>query len=302
MFRVTFKRMMRGGYHGFVRNGWLSTATIMVMSLVLFVMGMLIFMGALANSVLISLESKIDISVYFKTDASEENILAIKKEVESFSDVKDVSYVSKDAALQSFQDRHQTNALIADALTEIGENPLEASINIHAQNASRYAAISEFLAKKNYPVVEKINYFENQEVIDRLSSIFATVRGFGALIALFLAFIAILVAFNTIRIAIFTMRDEIGIMRLVGAARWFIRGPFVVSGLLYGVVAACVTTLLFFPLTWLVAPKALLLVPNFDMFQYFLKNFFEFFAMMLAAGTTLGVLSSIIATRKYLKI
>ena len=135
-----------------------------------------------------------------------------------------------------------------------------------------------------------------------MSSIIASVRGAGAIIALVLAFVAILVTFNTIRLAIYTVREEIGIMRLVGATQWFIRGPFLVSGVLYGLSAATVVTLFFFPMTWMASPKVALLLPGFDLFHYFLNNFMQFFIVMLGSSIVLGVVSSSIAMRKYLKI
>ncbi len=300
--RTTFKRVIKTGYLSFRRNGWLSTATILIMILVLFVLGSLVFVGAFANTMLTAFESKIDISVYFVGNAAEENILQIKKEIEAFPDVAQVAYVSKDDALAQFRERHKGNALIVDALDELGENPLEASLNIRARDPSRYGDISDFLLQKSYQAVDKINYFENQAIIDRLGAIVGTVRGSGAILAVFLAFVAILVAFNTVRLSIYTMREEIGIMRLVGATKWFIRGPFLVSGVLYGAASAAITTLVFFPLTWLASPKLAVLVPNFNLFQYFISNFAEFFAIMLASGVLLGTLSSFIAIRRYLEI
>ena len=300
--KITLKRILKYGYLSFRRNGWLSTATILVMVLVLFVLGGLVFVGAFANTVLTAFESKIDVSVYFVASATEENILQIKKEVEALPDVAQVAYVSKDEALAQFRERHKGNALIVDALEELGENPLEASLNIRARDPSRYGDISDFLLQKNYPAVDKINYFENQAVIDRLGAIVGTVRGSGAILAVFLAFVAILVAFNTVRLSIYTMREEIGIMRLVGATKWFIRGPFLVSGVLYGASSAAITTLVFFPLTWLASPKLAVLVPNFNLFQYFISNFAEFFGIMLVSGILLGTLSSFIAIRRYLEI
>lgn len=302
MIKVTLRRVIKSGYLSFRRNGWLSTATVMVMVLVLFVLGNLVFLGALAGTLLSSFQSKIDISVYFVDETPEDVMLQVRREIESLPDVAAVAYVSRDGALAAFREKHKSNALIAGALDELGENPLEASINIRAVDPSNYAAISDFLLKKNYPSVNKINYFENQAVIDRLGAIVSTIRGSGALLAVFLSFVAILVAFNTIRLAIYTMREEIGIMRLVGAAQWFIRGPFLISGVLYGGVAALVTTFIFFPLTWAMSPKLLVVVPDFNLFQYFLTNFFEFFAIILGAGILLGTTSSAIAVRRYLRI
>ncbi|MBI3630803.1 MAG: ABC transporter permease [Candidatus Sungbacteria bacterium] len=302
MKSITAKRVIRAGYLSFRRNVWLSTATIMVMSLALFVMGGLVFLGAVSSTVLRSLESKIDVTVYFNADAPEQDILAVKQDVESRPDVKEVSYVSRDSALASFRERHKDNALIVGALDELGDNPLQASLNVKAQDSSRYGAISDFLAQKNYPAVSKINYFENQQVITRLSAMVGTVREAGGVLTLFLVFLAVLVAFNTIRMAIYTVREEIAIMRLVGGSPWFIRGPFLVTGLLYGAMAGLLVTLAFFPLTWLVTSKLAVLVPDFNLFKYFVANGVEFFLIMLAAGIALGVVSSLIAVRRYLDV
>ena len=299
---TTLRRIIKGGYQSLVRNGWLSTATIMIMALVLFVLGMLMFLGAFANTAIHAFESKIDISVYFTPEAEEENIFAVKREVQSIPMVAEVAYISKEQAFAEFRDKHKNNAFIAGALEELGENPLVASLNIKAGDPTQYAAISEFLVKKNYSIIDKINYFENQEVIKRFTSLAGSARGAGALIAFVLAFIAILVAFNTVRLAIYTMREEIGIMRLVGASQWFIRGPFLITGIFYGVISAVAITLFFFPVTWLAAPHTTVLLPDFDPFQYFKNHIVQFFTLMLLTSTSLGVVSSAIAIRKYLRV
>ncbi len=299
---VNLRRIIYAGYLSFRRNGWLSTATVLIMVLALFVLGNLVFLSALTSTVIAALEEKIDVTVYFKEDAPEEGILSVKHDLESLPAVAEVSYISRDEALVIFRQKHSGNALILDALEELGENPLVASVNIKAKDAAEYASISEFLLDKNYPVVDKVNYFENQMVIDRLGAILGTTRRLGAGLIVLLAFTAVLVAFNTVRLAIYTMREEIGIMRLVGATQWFIRGPFLVTGVLYGAVAAVITTLLFFPIAWTLSPKISVLVPSFNLQNYFLTNFWEFFLVMLVAGVGLGVISSAIAIRRYLHI
>lgn len=299
---ITLKRIVKSGMISFKRNGWLSAATIMIMSLVLFVLGLLVMTSALAQTVLSSLESKIDISIYFVPEAQEDDILAVKQEVETLPDVAEVTYISKQDALAIFREKHKNNALIAEALAEIGENPLTASLNIRAVNPADYSKISEFLAAKNYPIVEKINYFENQLIIEQLNSVFSAVRGVGTLLILFFTALAILVAFNTIRLAIYTMREEIGIMRLVGASSWFIRGPFIVSGAIYGIISAIFTMAIFFPFAWAVSPKIATIVPEFNVFQYLVANMWQLILILSLTGMALGVISSIIAIRKYLRV
>ena len=147
-----------------------------------------------------------------------------------------------------------------------------------------------------------MNFYQNKTAIDRLSAIIETSRTVGIAIAVFLAAASILIAFNTIRLAIYTMREEIGIMRLVGASRWFIRGPFIVSGILYGATSALITLMVFFPLIWLISPRLALLVPEFNIFQYFLDNLIVFAVLMFGGGIVIGVLSSWIAIRLYLQV
>lgn len=302
MFKTNLKRIIKSGYLSFRRNSWLSAATIMIMVMTLFVTGGLVFLSAFAGTVIKSLESKIDVSVYFLPEAPEQHILAVQKEIENLSDVAEVTYVTKEQALAEFRERHKDNALIMSALSEVGDNPLEASLNVRAKDPSNYASISEFLLRKNYPVVDKINYFENQKVIERFASILRTMRSSGALVLIFLAIAAVLVAFNTVRLAIYTLREEVGIMRLVGANNWFVRGPFMVAGVFYGVISSLIVVLLFFPVTWLIAPRLELLFPGFDLFKYFLGNFWQFSGIMLGIGIGMGVISSYIAIRKYLQV
>lgn len=302
MQKHAFRRVIKSGYLSFRRNDWLSTATIIIMLITLLILGSMVFVGAFASTVLRNFESKIDISVYMKPEAPEQSIFAVQKELESIPSVAEVSYVSKEQALADFKNRHKNNALIYSALDELGENPLEASLNVRATKPSEYAAINDFLTRKNYAMVDKVNYSENQMVIERFGSILGTVRSSGAIVLLLLAFVAILVAFNTIRLAIYTMREEIGIMRLVGASTWFVRGPFLFAGVMYGAIAALVAIAVFFPVAWFLSPKIGLLVPEFDLYGYFLANFAQFSGMMFLSGVSLGVFSSFIAIRKYLRI
>lgn len=260
-------------------------------------------MSVVANTVLVDLENKIDISVYFIPGASEKQILNVKNELFTLGNVRAVTYVSQEEALEAFKERHKSDAVIAASLEEFGDdNPLGATLNIKAQNPEELSSVAQFLAGKKYEIVDKVNYFENKDVIGRLAAIVSGVRSIGLVIVLVLAFVAVLVAFNTVRLAIFTSREEINIMKLVGASNWFVRGPFLVTGLLYGGISAGATSFLFFPIVWAVSPKVSFFLPRVDLFQYFVANFFEFFFILLLIGASLGIFSSIIAVRKYLNI
>lgn len=300
---ISMKRIVTYAWLSFRRNGWLSTAAILVMMLTLFVIGGLLLVSVIANTVLDDLESKIDISVSFKLGTPEEAILAIRRELEALSAVREVNYVSPEEALAEFRERHKDDPAILASLEELGdENPLPATLAIRAWDSSRFNEIAKFFEDRQFPAVEKVNYFENRKVIDRLSSIVRGVRTLGIAGVLILGFVAVLVAFNTVRLAIYAAREEINIMKLVGATNWYIRGPFMIEGLLHGGIAALATALLFLPLVWLASTKISVLLPQINIFEYFWQNFLQFSAILLAIGILLGVGSSLLAIRRYLKI
>ncbi|HEY4527963.1 MAG TPA: permease-like cell division protein FtsX [Candidatus Paceibacterota bacterium] len=302
MLKSEINRAIKQGVVNFWRNGWVSLATVLVMVLALFVLGALFFSNVLLTSALSRLEEKVDISVYFKTSAPEEDILALKSALGKLQEVKAVEYVSSDQALAAFQERHAENALITQALEELGENPLGASLNVKAKDPRQYEAISRFLEAESFEnIVDKINYRQNQVVIEKLTGILKASRALGLGITLALSAIAILVAFNTIRLAIYTSKDEISIMRLVGASTARVRSPFLVEGVIHGAIASVLTMLAFWPLAAWLGPKADRFFGGPNLLNYYLSNFLAIFLMLLTAGVVLGVISSLIATRRYLK-
>ena len=298
----SIKRVLKWGLKNFWRNGWLSTATVSIMVLTLLVITVLLMVNVVANAVLDNLENKIDISVYFKLQTSEEEILKVKTQLEQLAEVENIDYTSQNEALVSFKEKHKDNPVLLQSLDELENNPLEASLNIKAKQTSQYASINQFLESVHYKdIIDKVNYLQNKGVIEKLGKIIIDVKTVGLVISLALAIIVFLVTFNAIRLAIYSSREEINIMRLVGASNWFIRGPFIVEGLLYGVIATVITTILLYPTFYFTSPKISGFLPVGDIFSYFKANILALFFLLLAIGVVLGAFSSFIAVRKYLK-
>ena len=299
---LNLKRIIKGGVVSFWRNGWISAATVLVMVLTLFMVGSLLLGNVILTAVLASLEEKVDITVYFRLDAPEDEILAVRDSLLGLGEVEEVEYVSREEALLQFRERHQENALITQSLDELGENPLSASLEVRAADASHYAAISNFLEASTFgSMLDKINYRQNQLVIDRLASILHTSRRIGLIASILLAGIAFLVAFNTIRMAIYTNREEIKIMKLVGASNWYTRGPFLVEGFLHGMFASIITLLIFFPVSYWLGPEAERFFGGPDLYVYYVTHVLEFFLVLFLVGVIIGILSSSIAIRRYLR-
>lgn len=300
------KRVIAAGATSFARTGAVSFATVLIMTVTLTIIGSLIFLSAILNTTLESIEQKVDVNVYFATTAAEGEILAAKAKLEALPEVAAVTYTSRDQALEDFRERHANDPLTLQALQELGENPLEAALSIKAHDPSQYAAIVEYLGTEGYDagggLVDRINYFQNKTVIDRLTAAIRTTQQVGLGIVILFALASITIALATIRLAIYTARDEIAVMRLVGASNMYIRGPFIVAGVIAGVLAALIALILFYPATWYAGNALASWLGGFNLFSYYMSHFAFIFFTIVGSGAFLGAVASWIGVRRYLKI
>ena len=205
--------------------------------------------------------------------------------------------------MAEFQARHQDNSTVSQAIEELGANPLLASLDIKAKDPKQYAAIAAYLNNESLqPLIEKVSYAQNQEMIDRLINIIDTAQRGGIILTIIVALIAVLVAFNTIRLAIYTNRETIGVMRLVGASNNLIRGPYIMEGILYGLLAGIVSFVLIVPLAFYTSPYIAKFIPEMNLQNYFAGNFLKLLGYQIIFGIILGTVSSFIAVRRYLRV
>ncbi len=300
---TSFKRIIKAGWRGFSRNLGLSLATIFIMVVVIS-LATLLFLLKPASQILISnLQEKVDISVYFKEDVLPEDIMGAKSEISKIPEVKNIEYVSKEQALEKFIERHKDDPVLIESLTEVGYNPFLSSLNIKAWQASQYEQVANFLETSPFKnLIDKVDYYQRKPVIERVFSLTSNINKAGIIFSVILGLIAILVAFNTIRIAIYNLSEEISTMRLVGASNWFVRGPFLIQGAVVGFIATLITLLITLGLCYGLDPKIKVIVPEISTYGLFISNFWTLFLIQLATGIGLGVISSLIAIRKYLKI
>ena len=308
MKNTTFQRIVKSGVINFFRNGSVSVATVLVMSLSLLMLISVLLGGIFFDAFIQGLQDKVDVSVYFKVGAGEEDILSIKKSLEALPAVNKVTYLSDAEALAAFKTRHEGDALTLQALDELGANPLGAVLNIQAKDPSQYQAIATFLKEDSAlsggpsTIIDRINYFDNKVAIDRLTNIIRAAEQLGFALSAILITISVIIAFNTIRLAIFISKEEISVMRLVGASNKYVRGPFVISGILYGLFSGLVTLVIFYPLTRWVGEYTASLFSGINFFTYYTSHFGEFFLIIVGSGVVLGAVSSYLAVRRYLKV
>ena len=298
------KRIITAAFKDLSRNIWLNMATIIIIVIALFTVATMLAVDRVGSYALNTLQEKIDISVQFEDDAGEEKILEFKEDLEELEEVKSVEYISKEQALINFREAHKDNEYIDQSLEELGENPLFAVLNVKAKSLGQYEAIDDYIKNnENYKdIIESVNFKENEKAINNFSSILKTVKeGMFGLTALFIL-IGIMIAFNTIRLAMYAHKIEIEIMRLVGASNWFIKMPFIVEGAIFGIIGCAITLVFIFPIVMYISPKVSQFLPGFDLQNYFIGDFLKIAGVLLISGIALGVISSLIAIRRYLKI
>lgn len=300
---TSLKRIIRTGWLDFTRNWGLSIATVFVTVMVVGVITFLFLSHTVFNAIIYDIQEKMDISVYFIKEAAPEDISSVKDVVSGLPEVSSVEYVSREEALAKFTELHRDDQILLDSLKEVGENPFLASLNVRVIQANQYEQVVNMLEGGQYNgLIDKIDYHERKPIIDKVFSITSWINNAGIILSIILGAIAILLAFNTVRIAIFNASEEVKIMRLVGASNGFIQGPFMVQGIICGLFATVLVFLLTFGLSWSLNASVKSVVPELSTFSVFLSNIWLLILMQFVTGVGVGVLSSLIAIRKYLKV
>jgi len=297
---TSLKRIIRSGWITFKRQGGFTVATIFIMVITISLMTCLFLFQRITKFSISLLQDKVDVSIYFKDTSLEQDILGIKEQIAKIPEVKSVEYVSNEEAKKRLLEKYPE---LTESLRETQGMLNLASLNIKAGQADQYAAIANFLEKAPFKnLIQKTDYYQRKPVIEKIFSVTSAINHTGVVLSLILVIIAFLVAFNQIRLAISNSKEEIFIQRLVGASNWFIRGPFLIQGVISGFFAALITLLIFIPLVYFLSPKMEVFFPGLNLFSYFAGNFFLIFLIQILIGIGVGVISSIIAIRKYLEL
>jgi cell division transport system permease protein len=295
-------RTLKEGFQNFIRNGWLSVATISILTISLYLISLTFMIGITANLLLRNVQEKINISIYFNPSIEESEILSIKNKIQNYQEIKSVEYVSKNQALDEFMAFGNNDPSIKQALDELGDNPLLASLVIKANQSDQYDTINQALEKSDFrEEISRINYDKNKVIIERLDKIIKFSKEIGIILGIIFVLIAVLITFNAIRITIYSHKQEFEIERLVGASNLYIRMPFIFEGIFYGFSASIVSAIMLLITAKLVSNFVQKAISQGDVMSLYLANFWYIFGILFTLGILLGVVSSFIAIRRYLK-
>lgn len=303
MFLTKIKRIFKTAFASFLRNGTINIATTAIMAVTLLSISMLLILNFLGNQTLENFKNKIDVSIYFFSDTPDSDIERVKNDLNALPEVESISFLSKEDAWSRFKEKYANNPVISQGIQELDVNPLYATMSIKAKNIDEYDRINEFLSKPEYAaIISKINFEQNKNQIDKLASVTKSVQKGGLGISLVFAIISIFVVFNAIRITIHNYRKEIKIMGLVGAESWYVQLPFIIEGAIYGIVGGVVSMIILSGLVYFSSNTIDRLLNDTTIVAYLKQNIILIFGAQLVMGILIGVMSSIFAMRRYLKV
>jgi cell division transport system permease protein len=304
MFLLSFLRVIKFSLQDMTRNIWLSIVTVMILVLALFSVNLLLAVKVLSSSTISAVKEKIDISLYLKSAAEESRILALKSQLSNLDSVKQVDYISQQAAIESFREKHKNNPEILQALLELGKNPLSPSLIIKPRDVDNYEELIVSLNKIDDDIIESRNFDDHKAMLAKINNITEKASEVGLIISSLFVLITLLVVYNAVRVAIYTHRREIGIMKLVGASTWFIRAPYLISGIIYAFLGVVLIIIILYPFLSLLQPYLETFFSGFEIniLDYYNHNFLAIFGWEFLAATLVNFLASSVAIGKYSKV
>ncbi len=303
---VTLARIINAGAINFVRNAWLAIAAMAVMIITLTIILFSVITNATFSNTITQITDRIDVSVYLKDSTDQARGEELTKELQALPNAQSANYLSKEQSLERYREINANNPELLSAINET-DNPLPATIQVKPKDLNKVEEIREFLNQpQNVELWEEVSYRDDRkEAIDKIAHATNLLQRAGVVAVLVFAFISMLIIFNTIQMTIFNRREELTIMRLLGATTWYIRGPFVVETVIYGILSAIISVTLINAL--FVASSSALQATSLGLLdinyaaEYFRSNFWVLLTMQLVLGILIGAVSSTIATRRYLK-
>lgn len=302
---ITLLRMMKTGFRNLFRNAWLSIAATAIMVVTLVIVAFFAFSGLFLQNQLTAVREKIDLTVFLKDEATPDQVEQLKASIRVMPNVKEVKYVSKNDALERLRNSSKDGEQVAKTAEEYG-NPLPASLEVRTETLDNLDSLNNQIKNDSSATIVASTSNDDSDirrkVVDRIVSISRGVSRVGTVISVAFLLISLMIIFNTIRMAIFTRREEIEIMKLVGATNWYIRGPFLIEGAMYGVIGATIAMAIALPLINAAKPLFTSYFNASDVVTFVTDRIFLVTLAMYTLGIIIGVLSSFMAISRHLKL
>lgn len=297
-------RVTKYAFQDLGRNFGLSSMTVFILILMLLSVNILWSVDILTQQATSIVKEQINISLYFKAEATDDNLTEIKKYLSILPEITEMTLVSRQEVLESFKTRHQMSKEVLSALEELNENPFGPTLIIKTREPEDYKKVLQAVDVPEYDALIETKSFEgNEEGIEKLQNITNRIERVGFGLAALFAIISFLIIFNTVRVAIYTQRIEISIKRLVGASTWFIRGPYIVEAFVFALLSVAITFgLIYLGLRFLDPYLSIVFSNGFTLTNYYNSHIIWLVGIQFVSVLLLTFISSGLAMRKQLKV
>ena len=295
----SIKYFFSEAFSGVIRNRLMSVASIGTVAACIFMIIISYCALTNVNYMLTQIEESIGISIFLEDDADADTVLALNDQLVTMEYVDSVRYISSEEALDEMKQSWDAE----DILSGFDEtnNPLTGSFEVNLTDISHQSEVVEKIEQLDG--VRKIRSSETEtEFLVKLSHF---LRIFGGVLILALAAISVVIITNTIKLSVFTRRTEISIMKYVGATDWFIRWPFIIEGIIIGIVGASIPIIIAWPLynkLISIVYEQIPMIHSIVSFRFGIDIFSILLPVALIFGALLGVLGSNISLRKHLNV
>ena len=299
-----FGYFLKQALTNFKRNLSTGIGTMITIFLSLLLIGTFFFMNSMIQSVVDSVEDKVSITCYIDDDASDADIKTVMSTIENNKYVESVSFTTKEQALENFK-QSEANMDIVDQLD--GENPLPRSIEVELADPQQVESVAQSIANDSTfaeicdrPTDPSQSVMYGQRSVEKLLTVTNILRYAGIVAVILLVFVTLIFINNTIRLAIMARRREIAIMRLVGATKGFIRGPFIMEGIIQALIGAILAIVVLWVLSVTVTPHLTGLISWLPV-EISKMQFLGVSLILLIIGMLIGLFGSALAMRRYLR-
>lgn len=313
---ISLGRIILYGVQGFRRNIWLSAIAIITMTLTILTITIFALSNIVASHKYQEFNTKIDYNIFIKDEASQADVDLLRTQAAARPEVSDLVYLDKDQVRARFDQVFQNDQSLQGVFTA-DNNPLPREIDVKFKDPNLIDSFDKFVRQDRFAqVVEDTSYRNNKSLITNYVRLTNFLRVFGVSFTGFFVLIAVLVILNTVRLAIYSRREEVEVMRLVGGTSSYIRGPFLVEGMLFGILGALIATIF----CWVFLRQLQIVLANSfhdnttnfisDLFggtfgsitsvRGFNELFIQLFVLQMGIGLFLGILCSYFAVHRYL--
>lgn len=289
-------KLFKRAFSNIKRSGWRNYLLVSMMTVTYLILGLLLIVLYTTQNVVNYFVQKPEVVGFLKSDATEDQILTLKRDLENRSYIAEIRYVSKEEAMKSFIEENKNNK---ELIEDVSANVFPAHLNIKSNDLNSVDKILKDLKSTN--LVEDV--IASEDILATLRKIIFGIQVVGFSLLGIFAVCTIFVIFLTIGISVYSYKNEMIVMKLVGATNWYVRAPFILQSVIYTLLAVFIASVILIPAVLIYYQNTIKeILGNVGNFNISPEILLMGLGIMLLFGLFLSVTTTYFATRRYIRI